>query len=129
MSVRARTISAVCKLLGAWEFTGPETVLFNENGNLVGTHGAGPSWSSTDGSTVIGTVKGRVDAPQSGDIPWLLVSTKPNDKPGTFSSVTGIHRVNTRGGVSPSRGCTSQDNVGSKSAVDYSADYVFLAAR
>ena len=39
-----------------WAFIAPEADLFDEKGNRLGRHFAGPSWESTDGSTIVGTV-------------------------------------------------------------------------
>jgi hypothetical protein len=60
-----------------WVFVAPEAELYDERGNLIGRHYAGPHWEATgDGSKVLGTVKTRADAPEAGAIPWLLLGTK-----------------------------------------------------
>src|SRR6185436_10008010 len=68
-----------------WVFVAPEADLYDERGNLIGRHYAGPTWQATgDGSKVVGTVKTRADAPESGAIPWLLLSTKSVGGSGYF---------------------------------------------
>ena len=59
-----------------WAFVAPEAELLDSRGRVVGKHYAGPSWESTDGSKVAGSVKARADAPSAGTIPWLLLTTK-----------------------------------------------------
>jgi Protein of unknown function (DUF3455) len=51
--------------------------------------------------------------------------TTPNPTTGVFSNVTFIQRLDTRGGVAPTGPCTAPRTV----AVDYSANYVFWAAK
>jgi hypothetical protein len=38
----------------AWVFRSPEAVLLDAQGHQVGSHGAGPTWTLADGSSVIG---------------------------------------------------------------------------
>ena len=110
-----------------WVFVAPEADLYDERGNLIGRHYAGPSWEATgDGSKVVGTVKARADAPEARAIPWLLLSTKSVGGNGYFSDVTSIQRVATHGGVAPSSGCPHDSLV---ARVNYTADYYFFSAR
>jgi hypothetical protein len=111
-----------------WAFVAPEADLFDAKGSMVGRHYAGPHWEATDGSKVLGTVKERADAPAAGAIPWLLLSAKSVGPAGRFSKVTSIQRVSTVGGVAPRTGC-SQASVGTRSRVDYTADYYFFTAK
>src|SRR5690349_2805808 len=37
----------------AWVFVAPEAVLFDNDGNVVGLHYAGPTWESESGSKVV----------------------------------------------------------------------------
>lgn len=111
-----------------WVFVAPEAQLFDERGALVGTHGAGPFWQANDGSKVVGTVKARADAPGGNAIPWLLLATKPEGPPGSWSKVTSVQRVNTAGGVAPTGGC-GRDNAGTTARVPYTADYRLFAAK
>lgn len=112
---------------GRWLFVAPEADLFDQRGNLIGKHYAGPHWeASGDGSKVIGKVKSRADAPVAGAIPWLLLSTKSVGGQGYFSDVTSIQRVATHGGVAPAGDCAK---TGMQARVEYTADYYFFNAR
>lgn len=109
-----------------WAFVAPEAQLFDAQGRTIGSHGAGPHWTARDGSRLQGTVKARADAPSAGAIPWLLLATQSSGPRGSFSDVTHIQRVSTRGGVAPAGGC---DVPGSVTRVPYTADYrLFRAA-
>jgi len=110
-----------------WVFVAPEADLYDERGNLVGRHYAGPKWEAIgDGSKVVGTVKSRADAPAAGAIPWLLLGTKSVGGSGYFSDVTSIQRVATAGGVAPAGEC---GGAGAQARVPYTADYYFFHAR
>ena len=111
-----------------WVFVAPEAELFDMSGKKIGRHYAGPRWESIDGSTIAGTVKERIDAPEADAIPWLLLTTKSVGPEGSFSKVTSVQRVNTVGGAAPKTGCSSA-SVGQRARMPYTADYYFLAAR
>lgn len=111
-----------------WAFVAPEADLFDTRGNRIGKHYGGPHWESNDGSKIVGAVKERADAPAADAIPWLLLSAKSVGPKGLFSNVTNIQRVNTVGGVAPKAGC-SQAAAGTRSRVNYTADYYFFAPR
>src|SRR5260221_4758002 len=49
-----------------WVFKAPEANLFNAQGLQVGTHFAGPTWKAGDGSSAVGEVAARADAPAGG---------------------------------------------------------------
>jgi Protein of unknown function (DUF3455) len=108
-----------------WVFVAPEAELFDRRGNTIGRHGAGPYWQSNDGSRIVATLKQRADAPVSGAIPWLLLSSKSNGPEGSFSNVTSIQRVNTAGGIAPATGC-SRYSAGTTAHIPYTADYYFF---
>jgi len=110
-----------------WVFVAPEADLFDKSGKKVGSHYAGPRWESSDGSTIAGALKERIDAPQADAIPWLLLTANSVGPDGSFSRVTSIQRVNTVGGAAPKTGC-SPASVGQVARVPYTADYYFLAA-
>jgi hypothetical protein len=111
-----------------WVFVAPEAQLYDANGKLVGKHYAGPHWESLDGSKVVGSVKGRANAPQAGAIPWLLLATTSDGPSGEFAKVTSIQRVSTMGGLAPAEGCSTA-SLGKTARVGYSADYVLFAQR
>ena len=107
-----------------WTFVAPEATL-TEAGAIVARHGAGPSWTSTtDGSSVKGTVRAKQDG-GAGNIPWLLLATKPDGKEGRFARVTSVQRVATRGGVEPKEVCESA-RAGLEARVPYTAEYRFF---
>ena len=68
----------------------------------------------------------RLVAP--GAIPWLklpMAGVQEGPTGGdTLTATTFIQRLNTSGGVAPSRACTPE-NVGDKAFVPYEADYFF----
>jgi hypothetical protein len=110
-----------------WAFVAPEAELYDEHDNLVGRHYAGPTWEATgDGSKVLGVTKTRADAPETGAIPWLLLSTKSVGGRGYFSDVTSIQRVATRGGAAPGSSCPHDGLV---ARVAYTAQYHLFNAR
>ena len=45
----------------------------------------------------------------------------------TLAVATFVQRVNTVGGLAPSTGCSSPDDLGTTAFVPYEADYVFFA--
>ena len=108
---------------GAWAFVAPEAELFDADGRSAGTHGAGPFWQARDGSRIVGAVKRRAEAPQSGAIPWLLLVAHGRGGSGLFGEVSSIQRVNTRGGNAPAGTCASPGHV---LRVPYTADYRFF---
>jgi len=111
-----------------WTLVAPEAELFDTGGNRIGRHFGGPSWQSNDGSTIVGSVKERADAPAADAIPWLLLSAKSVGTEGSFSKVTSVLRVNTVGGVAPRSGC-SQATAGASARMDYTANYYFFDAK
>jgi hypothetical protein len=110
-----------------WAFVAPEAELYDMRGNLIGRHGAGPSWQAADGSRVVGSVKARADAPTADSIPWLLLATTDSGPAGRFSGVTSIQRVNTSGGTPPTKPC-GPETLGMKAGIHYSADYNFFTS-
>jgi hypothetical protein len=130
----------------AWTFTGPQATLFDSDGRQITTHflspnptengTARPAWqSSRDSSTVWGMSMVSVNNPAvvaPGAIPWLLVkivgTQTPNERNGRLSNTTFIQRLNTTGGVAPSTGCGVSTDVGKRSFVPYTTDYLFYQA-
>jgi hypothetical protein len=111
-----------------WVFVAPEAELFDASGKKIGRHYAGPRWESIDGSTIAGTQRERVDAPQADAVAWLLLTARSVGPEGSFSEVASVQRVNTVGGTAPKAGCSSV-SVGQVARVPYTADYYFLAPR
>jgi hypothetical protein len=116
-----------------WKLIAPEAELRTNEGAtapVTGTHGAGPSWTLTDGSGVVGDASQAKRAPskESGAVPWLLLPAKDNGLPGALQGVRFVQRVDTHGGAAPAAGC-DQATVGSETKVPYTATYVFYRQR
>ncbi len=108
-----------------WVFQAPEATLYDSDGNVVGTHYAGPTWESNSGSKVVGQrlASSTVDATA---IPWLLLQAKTALGPGIFARTTYIQRVNTAGGLAPTVPGTATGQV---ARVAYTAEYFFYRAQ
>jgi hypothetical protein len=107
-----------------WTFKAPEAVLFDNDGNVVAIHYAGPTWESSSGSKVIGArVAGATVDPTA--IPWLLLRAASTEGPGIFEHTTFVQRVNTNGGLAPA---TAPTQAGQEARVPYTADYYFFRA-
>ena len=105
-----------------WTFKAPEAVLFDNDGNVVAIHYAGPTWESNSGSKVVAArVSGvTVDATA---IPWLLLRATSTEGPGILAQTTLVQRVNTVGGLAPAAPPTQ---AGLEVRVPYTADYFFF---
>ena len=90
---------------------------------MIGRHFAGPTWRLNDGSEVTGKAAARVDSPDAGSIPWLLLTVTGHSGEGALSRVTDIQRIHTKGGVAPTGACTQ----GAETKSSYTADYYFYA--
>ena len=117
-----------CNAIGdafAWRLLAPRADLYDDQGKVIATHDAGPSWRSTDGSTVVGRREAGV--PVAGTIDWLLLSATPTDGPvdGRLAGTTFIQRVATSGGVIPAAAECHAGTVGTVDEVPYTADYYF----
>lgn len=104
-----------------WSFVAPRANLYDDDGKLLTTHFAGPTWQTKDGSFVVGAVVER--APVAGAIPWLLLQVVARGGPddGRLSSTAYIQRLATTGGLAPAGSCT----LGTTVEVPYTADYAF----
>ncbi len=107
-----------------WTFTAPEAVLYDQQGNVIGKHFAGPTWQHNDGSQIIAKLAAKTDAPDPSAIPWLLLHVTGRSGEGIFSGITSIQRINTVGGVPPALPCTDADR-DKEFKSQYSADYYF----
>ena len=113
----------------AWKLVGPDAELTDDTGKHVGTHYAGPTWESVDGSKVVAEVKAKADAPAGpGSVPWLLLKAKSTSGTGTFGKVTSVQRVDTAGGTPSVGGCDVQ-HLGAQQRADYKATYYFYSPR
>lgn len=111
-----------------WTLAGPDAVLFDSTGEIVGTHYAyagptRPAWQSNSGGFVV-AMRAAPPAPVDPDsIPWLLLSAVKNEGPGIFSRAALIQRVNTSGGLPPAN---PPGYPGEEARVTYTAEYFFF---
>ena len=119
----------VCELSGdagcAWNLKMPEAVLFDDHGNGIGTHFAGPTWRLADGSRINAKVVARAQSPDAKAIPWLLLTVTGREGDGALARVSTIQRIHTSGGMAP----VERGTLGQEAKVFYSADYYFYGAR
>ena len=108
-----------------WSFKAPEANLFDKQGRQVGRHFTGPTWSTDDGSEVVGEVAAKTDAPEPGAIQWLLLRVKSHQGSGPLAAVTYIRRIDTKGGAAPKTGCDAQ-HLSEQARMRYSATYQFF---
>jgi hypothetical protein len=126
-----------------WTLVGPQATLFDGAGRQIVTHflslnpdeggTARATWQhSRDTSAVWAqAVASSVDSDfvAPGAIPWLRLQVVGADDGTQGSSAltpaTWIQRVNTTGGSKPATGCSTATNVGARSWVPYTADYIF----
>lgn len=109
----------------AWALKAPDAELHDQQGAIIGRHYAGPTWKDNDGSEVTGKAVAKVDSPDSGSIPWLLVNATGHSGEGILSRVASIQRIHTKGGLPPSASDCNAANLEVKS--NYTADYYFYA--
>jgi uncharacterized protein DUF3455 len=109
-----------------WTLKAPDAELKDQNGKIIGSHFAGPTWKLKDGSEVTGKAVAHSDPDDPNSIPWLLVEAVDHAGNGLLTTVTTIQRVNTHGGKAPAAGCDdSHRDAETKSS--YTADYYFYA--
>jgi hypothetical protein len=130
----------------AWAFFGPQATVFGDKDEQIMTHFLSPNpaeastlratWQhSRDTSAVwAAAIQSSTDPAfvEPGAIPWLLLERRgvqagPKDGD-RLTSTTYIQRLNTTGGVAPSTGCAGSGDVGARSFVPYTADYLFYRA-
>jgi len=109
----------------AWTFAGPNAKLWDAGMKEAGRYYAGPTWESADGSKVTGTQL-AVAPGATGAIPLQLVQARTATGDGVMTGVTYVQRLKTVGGVAPATPACATGNVGAKTTVPYSADYVFF---
>lgn len=109
----------------AWVLKAPEAELRDDAGNVIGKHSAGPTWKLNDGSEISGKASAKVEAPEPGSIPWLLINVTGHSGSGSLSKVSSVQRIHTRGGQPPAGACDAGANTEKK--VSYTADYYFFA--
>jgi hypothetical protein len=109
-----------------WTLTGPKALLVNDDGSDFGMHGAGPSWTAADGSSIradgahpLAVVK------RTGAVPALMLKVVSSTGSGALSGVQFVRRADTEGGLAPATGCDAA-HAGATTAVHYSAVYTFF---
>jgi Protein of unknown function (DUF3455) len=109
-----------------WSSAVPRANLYDDNGKLIISHFAGPSWQAADGSKAVGTVVDKVDVDRTA-IPWVLLSatTTPGPDGDRLVDTTFIQRLNTTGGLTPPAADCNAATAGKVVEVPYTADYVF----
>jgi hypothetical protein len=114
--------------VSVWTFREPAAVLTEPGRRLAGIHYRGPTWTSLDGSTVVGAVPPVASVPSSrpGAIPWLLLRAAVAQGDGRLGEVDYIQRLDTKGGAAPPEPCTSGRDA--TLSVPYRAQYRFFAA-
>ena len=131
----------------AFVLTTPEAVLFDNPARRVINHffSANPfergtvraTWQSTrDGSAFWGKLSASATFEKNPEfvakdaIAWLGLSQagvlEGLGGGGILATTTFVQRVNTVGGLAPTTGCSSPDDVGTTAFVPYQADYVFF---
>jgi hypothetical protein len=110
-----------------WKLKAPEADLFDEQGQKVAHHFAGPTWQATDGSSVVGNMLQKLDAPDPQAIPWLMLAAKETKGPGLFEHVAHVQRLDTNGGKAQPSGCDSA-HAAAEQRVPYEATYYFYSA-
>jgi hypothetical protein len=130
----------------AFVLTTPEAVLFDNAARRVINHYFSPNpveggtiratWQSTRNSSVFwaklvhaATSATDPDFVAKDAIAWLLLSRtgvlEGSGNGDNLAEATFVQRVNTVGGLAPSVGCNSPDDIGKTAFVPYEADYVF----
>jgi|SRR3954464_10569571 hypothetical protein len=110
----------------SWTLKAPDAELADAKGKNIGHHSAGPSWKLTDGSEVTAKATARENAPDTADVPWLLLTVTGHTGSGALAKVTTIQRIHTKGGQPPASGCDDGHH-GAESKSPYTADYYFYA--
>ena len=107
-----------------WNPVAPRADLYGDNGQLLATHFAGPTWLARDGSRVVGTVDNRVTVDPSA-IPWLRLSAASTAPTATGSQEPRSSSESRRRAACPGGGHVRRVTLGETAEVPYTADYVF----
>ena len=106
-----------------WSLKAPEAELKNAAGEILGKHGAGPSWTLNDSSSIVGGVPPLKNLAAPASIPWLLIAVKTRSGSGILDKVDYVMRVATEGGAAPAEPPKTQDET---AKAKYHAIYLFL---
>jgi hypothetical protein len=110
----------------AWGFAGPRAELYGDNGHLIATHFAGPTWLAVDGSKAVGSLVRPAPVDPTA-IQWLLLAASGSSGPDgdRLAQATFIQRIATTGGLMPPAGACNASTAGTTNEVPYTADYYF----
>jgi hypothetical protein len=114
-----------------WGLVAPRADLYDDNGKVIVTHFAGPSWQAKDGSKVVGQRDRQVSVDATA-IPWLRLSaasTGAGPDGDRLAHTTYIQRIATTGGLAPATTQCNADTAGDLVEVPYTADYYFWKAQ
>jgi Protein of unknown function (DUF3455) len=109
---------------GHWTLKAPDAKLLDEQGKIIGTHFAGPTWRLEDGSEIKGNAIASRPAGDASSVPWLLVQAVPGSGSGKLANVLYIRRTETHGGAAPTQACDSGEE-----RVPYTAKYSFYTGK
>jgi Protein of unknown function (DUF3455) len=109
-----------------WTLKAPSADLFNDQGQPLGKHYAGPTWE-IERSKIVGAISAKVNAPQQKAIPWLLLKAKSHQGQGILGPVNWVQRLDTVGGKAPTMGC-DEAHLNAEVQVPYTANYYFYRA-
>ena len=109
---------------GHWVLKAPDAKLLDQQGQVIGTHFAGPTWRLLDGSEVKGKAIASRPAGDTSSVPWLLVQAVPGSGSGKLAKVLYIRRTETHGGAAPAKACDSGEE-----RVPYTAKYSFYTGK
>ena len=124
-----------CSVVGSgygWRFAGPRAELYGDNGKLLMTHFAGPSWQTRDGSKVTAVLDENASITvDETAIPWLrlrVTSRTAGADGDRLAATTYIQRIQTTGGLAPSPDRCNAGSVGEVAEIPYTAVYAFWKA-
>jgi uncharacterized protein DUF3455 len=107
----------------AWMLGFPRATLYDACG-VAGSH-LGPTWTSSDGSSVVANSAVSVAAPNAGAIPWTISLTVSSSGNGLFENITAIQRLETRGGTVSGESCGPQNVHAERPAPFTATDYFY----
>jgi hypothetical protein len=114
---------------GAWaKSSTPDATLYDMNSNLKIRHGAGPSWTTSDGKSTIkaiGQTAIHFASPDRVSIDWLRLDVDKASRTGEFNDVGIIQRLYTGGGSAPATACGPKQVYESA----YTAHYYFWVSK
>ncbi len=127
LNYECRSAAATGGSLG-WVLASPKADLIDRTGKNVGTYaGPPPTWTHSDGSSVVGTQMAISPVVGAINIPIQLSKGASSANAGVLQNISYIQRINTKGGQDFSKPC-GQADIGSKMTLPYQADYVFWKA-